>query len=431
MLETSLSDHNIDLPHPHSILSRDREADASSARHLFENRADIERRIGIGFVLHVMHVAGAEMLVVEIVRRMMGTFEPTVICLDGIGPLGEQLRNEGVEVINLERRPGRDYRVAWRMARLIQKRGIEIVHAHQYTPFFYAALAKLVMLGRFRLILTEHGRHFPDIVSPQRRLANRWLLGPLADAITGVCQFSANSLAKNDGFSRKNIAVIDNGIVLDRYSPADHVGEIRARLGLDPARRYVGNIARFHPVKDQVMLLNAFALVAAAEEDVDLILVGDGPLRETLADLSRSLGIEHRVRFLGVRSDVPEILRALDVFALTSVSEAASLTLLEAMASGLPVVVTAVGGNPELVRNGLDGICVPRGDASATATAILQILRDPSSASEMGRAARERVVERYQLDATVTAYLELYRDLCVSHPIRGEGSDDRRNGHGG
>ena len=133
------------------------------------------------------------------------------------------------------------------------------------------------------------------------------------------------------------------------------------------------------------MLLQAFARVASAREDVDLLLVGDGPLRETLTDL-RFAWLKCRVRFLGIRADDPEI-RALDLFALTSVSEAASLTLLEAMASGLPVVVTAVGGNPELVRDGIDGLHVPRGDASSTATAILQILDDPSLASKMGKAA--------------------------------------------
>lgn len=114
------------------------------------------------------------------------------------------------------------------MARLIQQRGIELIHAHQYTPFFYAALAKLGMAGRFRLILTEHGRHFPDIVSRKRRVVNRWFLGPAADVITGVCQFSADSLVKNDGFSRKKIVVIDNGIVIDRYRPADRLADARA-----------------------------------------------------------------------------------------------------------------------------------------------------------------------------------------------------------
>ena len=202
-----------------------------------------------------MQVAGAEMLVTEIVRRTQGKLEPTIFCLDGIGPLGEQLRGEGVEVIDLNRRPGLDYRTAWRMSRLIRQRGIELIHAHQYTPFFYAALAKLVPGSRFRLVLTEHGRHYPDEVSTKRRLTNRWLLGPLADAITGVCQFSLQGLAEQDGFSRQKMSVIGNGIQLDRYKPAGDRDAIRVRLQLDPSRRYVGNIARFHPVKDQAMLL--------------------------------------------------------------------------------------------------------------------------------------------------------------------------------
>ena len=254
-----------------------------------ECESDPTHRIRIGFVVHVMQVAGAEMLVAEIVRRMRGLYRSTIFCLDGIGPLGEQLRAEGIEVVNLERRPGKDYRTAWRMARSIQKRGIELVHAHQYTPFFYAALAKVALGGRFRLILTEHGRHFPDIVSPRRRLANRWLLGPMADADHRRMRFQyADSLARHDGFSRKKMAVIDNGIVLDRYNPVANRVEVRAGLGLEPAKRYIGNIARFHPVKDQAMLLKAFAHIAAVREDTDLLLVGDGPLRETLIDLSHA-----------------------------------------------------------------------------------------------------------------------------------------------
>ena len=159
------------------------------------------------------------------------------------------------------------------------------------------------------------------------------------------------------------------------------------------------------------MLLHAFAKVAAAQADVDLLLVGDGPLRGELTELVRSLGLESRVHFLGVRSDVPEILRALDVFTLTSLTEAASLTLLEAMASGVPVVMTAVGGNPELVRDGIDGLLVPRGDAAATARALLQILGDPAAAAAMGSAGRQRVIDHYQLEATVKAYLDLYEKL--------------------
>ncbi len=157
------------------------------------------------------------------------------------------------------------------------------------------------------------------------------------------------------------------------------------------------------------MLLRAFGMVAAARPDVDLLLVGDGPLRGDLEQLVRGMGIEHRVRFLGIRGDVPAILRALDVFVLTSVSEAASLTLLEAMAARLPVVVTDVGGNGEIVRSGKEGLLVPRGDAQAAAHTLLDLLERPDRARTMGLAGRARVERHYRLDDTVRAYYQRYQ----------------------
>ena len=159
------------------------------------------------------------------------------------------------------------------------------------------------------------------------------------------------------------------------------------------------------------MLLRAFAKVAAQRDDVDLLLVGDGPLRAELEETSRKLGIGERVRFLGIRRDVPDLLQAADLFALMSVSEAASLTLLEAMACGLPVVVTDVGGNSEIVRHEQEGLLVPRGDASAAATAFGRLLDDPVRSATMGAAGRARVRERYQLSRTIDRYLQLYRRL--------------------
>jgi glycosyltransferase involved in cell wall biosynthesis len=359
-----------------------------------------------------MQVAGAEVLVAETIRRLAGQIQPTVFCLDAVGPIGEQLRNEGVEVVCLCRRPGRDYRVAWRLAQQVHARRIEVLHAHQYTPFFYAALARVLAGGRPRVILTEHGRHYPDRVSPIRRVVNRLLLDRLADAVNACCRFSAASLGRIDGFAANRIEVIENGIELERYHGNGDRAALRQRLVLDPQRRYLACVARFHPVKDHATLLRAFAATAAARHDVDLLLVGDGPLRGDLEALTGQLGLTHRVRFLGVRSDVPDILRAVDLFALTSVSEAASLTLLEAMASGLPVVVTAVGGNPEIVRHEKEGLLVPRGDATATATALLCLLDDPAGAAAMGAAGRARVAERYQLSQTIERYRQLYRRLC-------------------
>lgn len=370
-----------------------------------------DRPIRVGFVVHVMQVAGAEVLVRETITRLGPAIAPTVFCLDGVGRIGEELQARGVEVLALGRRPGWDVRVSRTLATAAAARNIEVFHAHQYTPFFYAAMAKTLIRPWPKLILTEHGRHFPDLVSPVRRAANRLVFDRLADRVNACCGFSARALCRIDGFAGNRIEVIENGIEVDRYGPSTDRPALMRRLGLDPARRYVAHVARHHPVKDQPTLIRGFAGIAAEFPDTDLLLVGDGPLRPDLEKLVADLGLTARVKFLGVRPDVADVLRAADVFGLTSVSEAASLTLLEAMATGLPVVVTAVGGNPEIVRAGVDGLLFPRGDAGGCAAALRTLLADPAFARKLGDSGRARVRAKYRLEQTVAAYHRLYREV--------------------
>jgi glycosyltransferase involved in cell wall biosynthesis len=359
-----------------------------------------------------MQVAGAEVLVTETIRRLHGQIDPTIVCLDAVGTLGEQLAAEGVPVVCLERKPGRDWWLPWRLAREISARQIDIIHAHQYTPFFYSALARALCWMQPRLIFTEHGRGYPDVVSTFRRATNRLFLRHLASAVNACCAWSARAISRVEGFSTTPIDVIENGIELSRYGPAADRDALRRALGLDPGRRYIACVARFHSVKDHAMLVRAFAIVAARHPDADLLLAGDGNLRGDLERQAAEAGIEGRVHFLGIRRDVPDLLRAVDIFALTSVSEAASLTVLEAMASHLPVVVTAVGGNPEMVRHESEGLLVPRGDHVACAEALSRLLADPGLARRLGEAGRRRAEERYQLSRTIDNYHRLYRKLC-------------------
>jgi glycosyltransferase involved in cell wall biosynthesis len=319
------------------------------------------------------------------------------------------MQREGIDLVCFDRKPGRDWSVSLRMAKAIRERDLDIVHAHQYTPFFYAALAKKLCLRPPKLILTEHGRHYPDVVSAKRRAVNRLVLDRLADAVTACCRFSAKGLSQNDGFAGARIQIIENGIEVDRYGPSGaDKHALKTQLGLNPSRRYIIHVARHHPVKDQPTLLRGFALAEADLPDVDLLMVGDGPLRGELEDLARQLRIEARVQFLGIRSDIPDLMRAADAFALTSVSEAASLTLLEALASGLPTVATDVGGNGEIVRHEREGLLFPRGDAAGCAAAFRRLFQEPALAKSLGAAGRQRVLEGYRLEQTVDEYYQLY-----------------------
>ena len=372
--------------------------------------------VRVGFVLHVMQVAGAEVLVAETIRRLSGQIDPVILCLDSIGALGEQLQQQGVPVIAYGRRAGLDLGVSWRMAKDLRARKIQVLHAHQYTPFFYGAVAARLVRRRPRVIFTEHGRHYPDVTSRKRRFANRWLFDRMADRINAVCRFSARSLSEKDGFRPERIEVIPNGIDPPLYAGLIDVPQERRRLGLDPHRKYVACIARLHPVKDHATLLRGFGTVARCRPDTDLLLVGDGPLRQELERQVTAEGLVGRVRFLGVRDDVAALLRVVDVFTLTSVSEAASITLLEAMAAGRPVVVTAVGGNPEIVREGLDGLLVPRGDASFLANTLLTVLNDSDLAMTLGTNGARRVTSDFLLEATISRYRALYDEVGRQPP---------------
>ncbi len=374
-------------------------------------------KLRVGFCLHAMQVAGAEVLVTQIVHRLKDVIEPTLFCLDSVGKLGEELIAQGIPLINFQRKPGLDLSVAKRIADEFRTRQIELVHAHQYTPFFYTALARLRGSRRTKILMTEHGRHYPDIVSAKRRWVNRLFLSKFADHSTACCAFSAKALELNDGF--RNVEVLYNGIDASahpaRRSPAERQ-ELRSRLGLKQDVLYITSIARFHPVKDHATLVQGFALLHKNLPNTKLILVGTGPEEQSLRRLIDQLGINQAVEFWGVRRDISDILQACDIFSLTSLSEAASLTLLEAMANGCPVAITDVGGNSEHITHEVHGLLSPRSDKIALAKNFERIAKDYPASESMANAARKRVTNEFRLDAAIERYAELYRSLSSRNP---------------
>jgi L-malate glycosyltransferase len=378
--------------------------------------------VRIGFVMHVMQVAGAEVLVKQIIERLAGKIDATVFCLDGLGTLGQHLVDHGTPVVVLGRRPGLDWKVTKRLATEVKNRDIEILHAHQYTPFFYAALARMVHGAKVKMIFTEHGRHYPDVVSWKRRSANRWWLRRYADVTTACCDFSTRSLHEIEGFPAAT--TLNNGVDVNLLPPRGNAKaqiELRKQLGLDSHRPYAACVARFHPVKDHATLIRGWARVHQHLPQAKLLLIGDGPERQSIQQLIKSLSasalphsctLSDSIEFCGIRSDVGDILRSVNVFALTSVSEAASLTLLEAMASQCAAVVTQVGGNAEHLRHGIDGYLVPRGDDSQLATRLIELLENPETAARFGNAARQRVQKQFDLTNAVAKYQSLYQKLA-------------------
>jgi L-malate glycosyltransferase len=337
--------------------------------------------------------------------------ETSVVCLDQEGPLAGALRERGIGVHWTHRGKGIDLRQVFRIAEIIKTFKPEIIHCHQYTPFFYGSLAGL-WAGRGRVIFTEHGRHFPDVVGWKRRWANQFLVRR-ADRITAVCDFTRERLIANEGLPAGRIEVIYNGVDLSRFGPGSNRTEIRTKLGWPQDVPVVVQVGTFRPVKDQATAIRAFRIVHEETPTALLAFVGDGPDLTACRALAERLGLSSVIRFLGQRSDIPEILAGADVMLMTSVSEAHSVSLLEAMASRLPVVATRVGGIPETVADQETGILVSAGDAEAVAGGLRRLLSDPELRRQMGQAGYERVRSRFQQNQMHQKYLAMYRDLSA------------------
>jgi glycosyltransferase involved in cell wall biosynthesis len=364
------------------------------------------RRIGVLHVVHSLHVGGAEKLVFDLARRTdPAQFAVSVACLDEAGTLAERLSALGIPVVVVGRRPGLDGRVVLRLRQLIARHGIDVVHAHQYTPFFYGVAA--ARSAGAACVFTEHGRHHPDVRKP-RRVAANVLLSRLPRATVAVSEFTRRALIENDGFPPDRVVVLYNGVDLPD-GPAVERTEARIRLGLPIGVPIVGFCGRLSPEKNIPLLLEAFARLRTSHEAAHLVIAGDGPDRMALESRVSALGLGASVRFTGFVSDVPLLMAALDVFTLASVTEGTSVTLLEAMAAGRPAVVTRVGGNPEIVVDGRTGHLVPSGDALGLATRLADVLGNPDAAAELGAAGRRRVLENFTFEGMVRAYEALYR----------------------
>ena len=351
-----------------------------------------------------LEVGGLESMVCELCRGLRARgHEPEVCCYDALGAYAEDLRGRGVCVHLLRRRPGVDWGYAFRLARLVRGRAVDLVHAHNATAWFYGAWA--AFLARRPLVYTEHDRSFPP---PPRIQALHRLLARLTRAVVAVSGEVADNLRRYEGID--DVRVIPNGVDGHRFRPASE-GERSARrraLGLGEGEVVLGTVGRLDPLKDHRLLIEA---VTGLEGSWRLLVVGDGPLRAELERLVQERSLGGRVVFLGERRDVPELLRAMDAFVLPSRSEGLPMALLEAMACGLPVVATRVGGIPEAVREGEGGLLCDPGDSGGLRDALCRLISDPPLRRRLGRGARVAFERRFSLQRMVEGYERLYLSL--------------------
>jgi sugar transferase (PEP-CTERM/EpsH1 system associated) len=366
--------------------------------------------VAIAHVVNSLNAGGTEKLVVEMCLAYAREFDLQVYCLDEPGLWASRLRDAGIPVHGLWRQPGIDLSIARRLARMLRTSRVRIVHAHQCTAWFYAALSRLVHPAP-RLLLHEHGRFWPEPDRPRRRFFNRVVVNRLTHRFVAVSQDVAARLERYEGVPRSSIDVIYNGVTpAARVDPAEAT-RLRASFGIGPDAFVIGTVGRFDAIKNLPMLVRALHAACRTRPQIRGLLVGDGPERAAIERQVAEAGLAGRVVFAGHRDDARSLTACMDLFVLASLSEGTSVALLEAMSASVPVVVTAVGGNPEIVTDGQTGWLVPGEDDAALARVFDEAVRDPQARVRRGEAGRRRFDAEFTMPRMLDAYRHLYHRL--------------------
>jgi len=369
--------------------------------------------VRVAYVIGELNKGGAEWQLHELLRGLdRDRFVPAVFALAEGGYWAGPIRDLGIQLEELPHRGSADIRRLLRLRRHLRAFAPAILHTILWSGNVYGRLAAV-------------GLGIPVVIAAERNVIERprWqiLLERLLDRLTSCYLLNSHAIAhvlvERQGLPAAKMRVVHNGIDLDRMPSFGLPREAaRRKLGFDPRRRLVAQVGRLAEQKDWPTFLAAAAQVARAAPDVDILAIGEGPLRQTLERCAADLGLEGRICFLGLRHDVPAILAAVDVMVLSSLYEGLPNVVLEAMATGAVVVATDVGGTSELLRDGETGVLVPPRSPERIAQAVLAVLGDPGWAGRLARAARARVEGEFTPQAMVRGTTAVYEEHL--QPVR-------------
>ncbi|TWT39640.1 glycosyltransferase [Blastopirellula retiformator] len=372
-------------------------------------RQPLDRRgpLRVMFTTTSMPVGGAETLLVNLIRRLDRTrFAPELCCTKERGPLGEELAQEIPTFEHLL--SGKyDLRVLPRMIELFRMRQIDaIVTVGAGDKMFWGRLAAY-LAGVPVIASAIHSTGWPDSIN--------WLnrrLTAITDRFIGVADPHGKHLVKVEGFPPEKVVVIRNGIDTARFRPNSEARrKLRRELQIAETAPVCGIVAALRPEKDHRLFVAAAANVLETVPEARFLIVGDGPERPGIEAECRELGVERQVVLMGNRSDIPEVLAACDLFALTSKNEASPVSILEAMSVELPIVAPRVGSIPQAVDEGKNGLLYPASDLAAVAKAMQELLSSPARLREMGTSAREKSIRYGSLETMVEGYEGLIESI--------------------
>jgi glycosyltransferase involved in cell wall biosynthesis len=362
------------------------------------------------FIISSMPVGGAEVLLCNLLRKLnRSVISPNLICLKELGYLGEQLAKEIPAHSQLLRNKW-DFRILRRLTQLLSSHHADaVITVGAGDKMFWGRLA--ARFAKVPVVCSAlHSTGWPDGVGRLNRLLTPW-----TDAFIGVAEAHAEHLRRYERFPVSKVKVIPNGVDTNRFRPnSEQRCLVRKSLGLPAHCPLIGIVAALRPEKNHGLLVRSAVRILTEHPESHFLIIGDGTERTHIENLIRELGLQHRFHLLGNRSDTPQLLAALDVFTLCSLNEANPVSILEALATGIPVVSTNVGSISETVINEVTGLLVPSENACALSRAISSLLHDRSKAKQMGLNGRQHVTQGWSLQSMVQGYEDLILQIYDS-----------------
>lgn len=365
-------------------------------------------------VLHALHIGGMENGLVNLVNHLPASrFRHAIACIEDYSPaFAARITQAGVPLLALHRSRVGVWAMRGALFSLIRRVHPALVHTRNLSGLDALPPARLAGV---RCVHSEHGWDVDNLQGEalKPRLLRR-LHRPLVTHYIAVSKDLGRYLTRELGVAQSAVTCIHNGVDTTRFHPPRILDRSLLPEALrDPARMIIGTVGRLQAVKDQATLLRAFAALVSSHDGPPpaLVVVGEGPLDASLRQLVESLGISAHVLFTGPSDRIPELLRAMEIFVLPSLNEGISNTLLEAMASGLPILATRVGGNVELIDEGVEGSFFAPGDVASLREKLAEYQRAPDLRLRHGHAARLRAERQFSLSGMMDAYADVYERI--------------------
>jgi len=374
---------------------------------MMKRRRSSSGRINVMQLVWNLGMGGLEKLAIDICSHLpQDQFSASICVLQSGGAMESRVDSNLSDLLCIRQYCGNDPTVPFRLARLLLRRRVEVLHSHSWGTLLEGIFA--AKLARVPAVI--HSEH-STTDRRRRRVIGQRVGWAMVNQVVAVSDAVADRMTNIVNYPMEKIRVIPNGVDLEQFRRLDVPrGDLREEFGLPGIGYLIGMVARFVPFKNHAGVLRALPKLHKAGIDAHLALAGSGPLRDQLKALSESLGITDRVHFLGNTNQTCRFLNSLDVFVSNSTSgEGLSLAVLEAMACEVPVVATAVAEHPNVLDNGRAGSLIPPENENALVETLLHLAKHPEVLTSLGQAGRQRALDRYSFDGMMEAYLQLYR----------------------